>query len=122
MALLKKILKNSANEIIVKWTGSGTDTLTLASIVSTGQAIVGPEAPGAVITGVHMNAVAGSDVSVTRNSEIVLDVRDLYRFPSDTMQDLVLSENPTHDIVLTMGAIGTFILKVRKIQGYSIIK
>ena len=41
MALVKTILKATPQEVIVKWTGSGTDTLTLASLVSTGQTVTG---------------------------------------------------------------------------------
>ena len=44
MALVKTILKATPTEVIIKWTGLGADTLTLASLVSAGQTVTGTPA------------------------------------------------------------------------------
>lgn len=117
MALIKKIIKNDNREVIVKWTGSGTDTLTLASLVSTDQTLTGVLTPGVVIIGV---SVSGSGVStVTRNGQVALQINDSFEFQTDGVIQAVLDENIGSDIVVNMVALGTMILRVKKMQGYT---
>lgn len=117
MALLKKIIKNDNREVIIKWTGSGSDTLTLASLVSTGQTLTGVLAPGANIIGV---SVSGTGVSsVTRNAQVALQINDSFEFQTDGVIQAVLDENNGSDIVVNMVSLGTMILRVKKMQGYT---
>lgn len=119
MPLAKTILKMSPQEAIVKWTGSGTDTLTLASLVATGQTLTGTVNPSAVITGADASVDGAGICTVTRNSVEVLHVHDNYSFHSDNFLGAVLSENSASDIAVSLAALGTLILKVRKVHGYS---
>lgn len=119
MALLKKILKNDPREVIVKWTGSGTDTLTLASLISTGQTLTGVVAPAANIIGVSASIGGGGDCTVTRNSEVALQLHDNFIFQTDGNIRAAISENSGSDIVVNLVALGTLILILKKTQGYS---
>lgn len=119
MALLKKILKNDPREVIVKWTGDGTDTLTLASLVSTGQVLTGTVAPTINILAVSASISGAGLGTITRNSEVVLNIHDNYEFQTDGIVTAVLSENSGFDIVVNMTTVGTLIIRMRKFQGYS---
>lgn len=118
MPLLKKIVKNDPREVIVKWTGDGTDTLTLASLVSPGQTLTGIVGPGANIVGMSASVGAGT-VTVTRNAEVALLVHDDFEFQTDGIIQAVINENSTFDIAVTLSTPGTLILRLRKSQGYS---
>lgn len=119
MPLLKKIIKSDPREVIVKWTGTGTDTLTLASLVSNGQTVTGVLAPFVTILGVSASVDAAGTCIVTRNSEEVLHVHDNFEFQTDGIIQAVLNENGGSDIVVTLSAAGTLIIRVKKMQGYS---
>lgn len=121
MALVKTILKLSAQEAIVKWTGSGTDTLTLASLVGSNQAITGVVVAAAVITGVNASLDAAGICTIVRNSVEVLHIHDNYTFDSENFLHTVLSENSGSDIVVNLATLGTLIIKVKKMQGYSAV-
>ncbi len=115
MALLKKILRNTPQEIIVMWTGSGADTLTLASITSTGQTVTGTA--NAVISAASSSNTGLT--TITRNSEVTLNMIGNYDFKSEGLINSVLNQNSTHDVVVNLAAVGTLILKLRKTIGYS---
>lgn len=117
MALLKKILKSNQRETIVKWTGSGSDTLTLASIVSAGQTVTGVVNPAAVI--VAASVTSSGATTITRNSEVALQINGNYEFQQYGNQTAKLTENSTSDIIVNLAAAGTCILHLRKTQGYS---
>ena len=120
MALNKTVLKISAQEAIVKWTGSGTDTLTLASLVAANsQVLTGTVPPAAVITGVDASIDTAGNCTVVRNAVEVMHVHDNYTFQSEDFLHAVLAENAGFDIVVTLAAAGTLILKIKKTQGYS---
>lgn len=119
MPLLKKIIKNDPREVIVKWTGSGTDTLTLASIVSTGQTLTGTVPPGAHILAVSTSQASGGAAIITRNSDVALHVHDNYEFQTDGIIQAVINENQAFDINVSLANTGTMILRIRKVQGYS---
>lgn len=117
MPLIKKILKNDQREVIIKWTGSGSEILTLASLVSTGQTVTG-------IPSVHIIAVGTSQNStgvaaITRNAEVVLSMHGNFEFQTDGIVSAVLDENSGADMTVDMTSIGTTILRVRKVRGYS---
>lgn len=118
MPLLKKIIKSDPREVIVKWTGSGTDTLTLASLVSTGQTVTGVLAPVVNILGVSAYVDAAGTCIITRNSEVALHVNN-FEFQTDGVIQAVINENGTFDIVVALSTTGTLILRVKKMQGYT---
>jgi hypothetical protein len=117
MPLLKKIIKNSPSEVIVKWTGSGTDTLTLASLTSEGQTLTGVLVPAANIVGVSLNASGAS--TITRNGEVALQMNDTFDFQSDGVIQAVLNENSGSSVVVTLASLGTLIMRLKKSQGYT---
>ena len=118
MPLLKKIVKNDPREVIVKWTGTGTDTLTLASLVSPGQTLTGIVGPGVNIVGMTSSVGTGT-VTVTRNAEVALLVYGYFEFQTDGIIQAVINENSKFDIVVALSTAGTLILRLRKSQGYS---
>lgn len=117
MALLKKIIKNDQRETVVKWVGSGTDTLTLASLVTTNQTVTGTKVVH--IIGVLASVDGSGTCIITRNSEETLHVHDNFEFQTDGIIQAVLNENGTYDIVVTLSTTGTLILRLKKVQGYS---
>lgn len=117
MPLLKKIIKNDTRETIVKWTGSGTDTLTLTGLLSNGQTVTGTLQPAVVILSASINGTGAT--TITRNSQVALQIVDCFEFQTNGLVHAVLDENSTSDIVVTMAGPGTLILRVKKIQGYT---
>jgi len=116
MALLKKIIKVDPIEVVVKWTGSGSDTLTLASLISTGQTVTGT-------IGVEIVAISTSNAdtgvtTITRNSEVTMSINGNYEYYFEHVHG-VINENSGSDIVVNLSAIGTLIMRLRKSQGYS---
>jgi hypothetical protein len=115
MALVKKILKATPREVVVKWTGSGTDTLTLASLVAGAQTVTGtPE-----VTIDSMSVTNSGATTITRNAEIAFQVNGNYDYNMGPMGFGNVAENATFDIAVNMVAVGTTILRVRKVNGYS---
>ena len=119
MPLLKKILKNDPREVIVKWTGSGTDTLLLSTLNSTGQTVLGTPAAGVHIIGVSTSIAGAGDCTITRNGEVTLHMHDNFDFQTDGIIQAVLSENQGSDIAVSLANSGTLILRLKKVQGYS---
>jgi hypothetical protein len=119
MALVKTILKISAQEAIIKWTGSGTDTLTLASLITTGQTLVGSPAPAVVITGVKASIDTAANFTIVRNAVEVLHAHDNFTYQAEDFLHAVLGEQSGSDIVVTLAAAGTLIVKIKKMSGYS---
>lgn len=119
MPLLKKVVKLDPREAIIKWTGTGTDTLTLASLASTGQTLTGTVVPAAHIIDSDSSVNSAGECIITRNSEVALQVSGNYKLKSAGSFDAVLNENSTSSILVNLTTNGTLILKVRKTQGYS---
>lgn len=119
MALLKKIIKNDYREVIVKWTGSGTDTLTLASLVATSQTLLGTPVPMVDILAVAASISGVGEGTITRNSQVALQIHDNFEFQTDGIISAVLDENSSFDIVVNLTTAGTLILRLKKIAGYS---
>lgn len=117
MALLKKIIKNDFREVIVKWTGSGSDTLTLASLIAASQTISGT--PTVNILAVAASISGVGECTITRNSQVALHMHDNFEFQTDGIISAVLDENNSFDIVVNLTTIGTLIVRVKKIQGYT---
>lgn len=119
MPLLKKLIKVDPREVIVKWTGSGSDTLTLDSLVTTGQTVTG-DVPKAVHIMAMSSSVSGAgDCTVTRNSQVAFHVHDNYEFQTDGIIQAVVDENSGSDIVVNLANTGTLIMRLKKMQGYS---
>jgi hypothetical protein len=119
MPLLKKIIKADPREVIVKWTGNGTDTLTLDSLVSENQTVTGTVPKAVNIVGVSSSISGNGDCTIVRNSETAFHVHDNYDFQTDGIIQAVINENATSDIVVTLANTGTLIMRLRKTQGYS---
>lgn len=119
MPLLKKIIKSDPREVIVKWTGTGTDTLTLASLISNGQTTLSDPVPAVFILGVMSSIAANGACTITRNSEDVLHVHDNFDFQTDGVIQAVLNENSASDILVNLANSGTLILRVKKMAGYT---
>ena len=115
MPLLKKILKATPSEVVVKWTGSGSDTLTLASLVSGSQTVTGNTA--ATID--SLSVTSSGATTVTRNAEIAFQVNGNWDFNMGPIGFSHANENQGSDIVVNMVAVGTLVLRVRKVNGYS---
>lgn len=120
MALLKKIIKADQREVIVKWTGSGTDTLTLAALLSTGQTLTGVT-PVVNILAVSSSIDSTGVGTITRNGEITLYIHDNFEFQTDGIIQSVLDENSTSDIIVNLTTPSTLLIRLKKMQGYSII-
>ena len=116
MPLIKTILKASAQEVIVKWTGSGSDTLTLESLIATGQTV---DTPRAVITGVKASIDTSANFTIVRNAVEVLHAHDNFTYQAEDFLHAVLGEQPGSNIVVNLAATGTLIIKVKKMSGYS---
>lgn len=119
MPLLKKIVKVDPREIIVKWTGAGIDTLTLASLVSPGQTVTGVAPKAVNIIGISSSISNNGDCTVIRNGEEAFHVHDNYEFQTDGIIQAVVDENSGSDISVSLANTGTLILRLKKIQGYS---
>jgi len=117
MPLLRKILKADPREVIVKWTGSGTDTLTMAQLTSTGQSVQGTLNPIANIISVSVSTAGAC--TITRNSEVAFQTNDNFEFQTDGMITAVVDENAGSAIAVSLAALGTLIIRVKKMQGYS---
>jgi len=122
MAVVKTILKNVAQEAIVKV--SGTDaaaTIALATdLLSVGQALNG-ETQTAVIAGVTWTGGADGIITITRNSVVVMTLQaNAAGFLDFSGQDMIPdSIGSTSSIVVTIsGAQCSCWLRVRKIGGY----
>lgn len=119
MPLLKKIIKVDPREVIVKWTGSGTDTLTLASLVSENQTVTGVLPKAVNIVGMSTSIAGGADCTITRNGEVAFHVHDNYEFQTDGIIQASIDENSGSDIAVSLANSGTLILRLKKMQGYS---
>jgi len=118
MPLVKTILKNSSQEVIVKWVGSGTDTLTLASLVATGQTVSGTIPPSVTITGIKGSVSSTTNAIVARNLIEVLVAYGNFTYGRNDPIYAGLGEQAKEDIVVTLAASGSLILKLYKTQGY----
>lgn len=118
MALLKKIIKNGPREVIIKWTGTGTDVLTLASLVQPGQTLTGVLVPSVNILSFSSSQTQAGITTITRNSEATFSVNGNYDFQPSIIS-LQIDENSGSDINVSMSTVGTLILKVKKMQGYT---
>ena len=114
-ALVKKILRNTPREVIVKWTGTGTDTLTLASLVAPNQTVVDTATANIVAA-----SISGAGLTtVSRNGQVAIFATGNFELRSDDDMNVTLNENATFDIIVTTPSDSTVILKLRKTYGYS---
>jgi methylglyoxal synthase len=119
MPLLKKIIKVDPREVIIKWTGTGTDTLTLNSLVATGQTVTGVLPKAVNIIGMTSSTDSTGAAIVTRNNEVTIHAASPFQFQTDGVIQAVLNENSGFDISVNLTTTGTLILRVKKMQGYS---
>ena len=122
MAVVKTILKKTAQEAVVKVAGSdGSVVISLANdLLPASQALTVGGTPTVNIVGAHWTGAAGSTIRVIR-------VGDILTIPADqpTQFDFeglgfVDTINNTTDITVTLGAVECQIyLILRKVDGYS---
>lgn len=118
MALVKTILRNSQRDTIVKWVGSGSDTLTLASLVSYNQTLTSDTTTVNLLSANVSISGVGS-ATITRNTVDVLNLSGNFKTNIDRALDFIMAENATYDIVVNLTTPGTLIIKVNKILGYT---
>lgn len=121
MAITKRVLRLTNTDAVVKVYGAaGSTTITLGTDLKLAGETLGT--PAVSITGLIVTGVAGGQVTVTRNSQV------LYQLVTDNSPTIDLLEfgntsddtNSTHDIVVTTtGAESQLLLKVRKTAGYT---
>ena len=107
-------MKNDYREVVVKWTGSGSDTLTLASLIATGQTVTTNPAAAIVAASV---STAGA-CTLTRNAQVALSTIGQFNYFYDDIHGMI-DENSTADIAVNLASEGTVIIRVRKTQGYT---
>ena len=123
MAVVKTILKKTAQEAVVKVAGSGAAaTISLASdLLPTSQALTAGGTPTVNIVGAHWTGATGATITVVRNNvaslTIPADQPTQFDFEGLGFVDTV---NNTSDIVVTIGgAEAQLYLILRKVDGYS---
>ena len=119
MAATKTVLRVTNNRAIIRVVGtaaSDTATISLATdLVGSGDALTSGGTPTAIISKVKTSTA--NHVHITRNSVNVATF-----FGSDVIEesDWVLTDQPTHDIVVTFnGGAGMVLIEITKISGYS---
>lgn len=118
MAFSKKILKNDHREVIIKFVGTGSETITLSSLVSPGrQTVTGT--PKVHIVSLSVSIATDQEFLITRNGEETFHIHGDYDFQSDGIVHAVANENETSDIVISTVSTGTIIIRLRKVDGYS---
>lgn len=123
MAVVKTILKKTAQEAVVKVAGSGAAaTISLTDdLLPTTQALTVGGTPAVNIVGAHWTGATGSTITIVRNTVQVLtipaDAPTQFDFEGLGFVDTV---NNTSDIVVTIGgAEAQVYLILRKVDGYS---
>lgn len=117
MALVKTIIKSNPREVVLKWTGSGTDTVTLASLVSGAQTVTGT--PFVSILAVTVSQSASGVTKVTRNNQDVLNMTGRFQYQFENAINTVMDENGGSDIAINVLSDATLILSISKKSGYS---
>jgi hypothetical protein len=122
MAVTKTILKNVAQEAVVKVSGTdGSATITLAvDLLSPGQALNG-DTQTAVIAGVVWTGAPNGVVTITRNSVTIMTLQADAAGFLDFSGQVMISEstNSTSNITVAVsGAEAQCWLRIRKTNGY----
>ena len=123
MAVIKTILKKTAQEAVVKVAGTaGSATISLANdLLPASQALTVGGTPTVNIVGAHWTGALNSTITVVRNSIATLtipaDQPTQFDFEGSGFVD---TTNNTSDIVVTIGgAEAQVYLILRKVDGYS---
>ena len=123
MAVVKTILKKTAQEAIVKVAGTAASaTISLASdLLPTTQALTVGGTPTVNLVGAHWTGATGATITVVRNTVPILtipaDQPTQFDFEGLGFVDTI---NNTSDIVVTIaGAEAQVYLVLRKVDGYS---
>ena len=124
MALVKTILKNDYRETIIKFVGTGTDTIVLNTL---GQ----PEDPNpqypngtpfdVVILSISITQADNDHTDITRNGQTVIHAHGNWDFQTDGIITAVLKENSGSDIVVnaTQNNTCTIIIRLKKLSGFT---
>jgi hypothetical protein len=122
MPLLRKIVYNNPLKTVVKWTGSGTDTLNISTDIldaDRSQTVIGGETPKVNIMSVFSSTNTTGEVKVTRNAQDVVDLFGVCSLPNQS-STYVFDENNTSNIAVSLSQNGTLILELRKLSGYQV--
>lgn len=122
MAVIKSILKNVAQEAVVKVSGTdGTATIVLATdLLSVGQALDGATQSAAIV-GVTWTGATDGIVTVTRGGVVVMTLQANAAGFLDFSGQAMIPDNigATSDIVVAVsGATAQCWLRLRKVDGY----
>jgi hypothetical protein len=122
MAVVKSILKNVAQEAVVKVSGTNeTATITLATdLLSVGQALDGAT-QSVVIAGVTWTGAIGGVVTITRDSVVVMTLQANAAGFLDFSGQCMIPDNTgaTSDLAVAVsGAQAECWLRLRKVGGY----
>ena len=117
MPLVKTILKNTKRETFVKFVGNGTDALTLASLIATGQTVTGT--PFVSITSMSVNTGSTGVCTITRNVVVALHTVGSANINGSSPFPFTVSENGSFDINVNLTTDGMLILRLSKENGYS---
>ena len=117
MSLVKTIIKSNPREIVLKWTGNGTDTVTLASLISGAQTVTGT--PFVTILAVSVSQGSAGVTKITRNGQDVLNMTGQYQFQFENSVNTILDENGGSAIDINVSSDATLILRLNKMSGYS---
>jgi len=120
MALSKNVVQVTPREVIIKYVGSGTDTIDLTTLTSINQTVDGT--PFVAIIGITTSLPNAASMVLTRNSVEVFRVHESYEFQTDGIITAVVDEQGKYNIVVNItGGDGTAFLRLRKISGYSVV-
>lgn len=107
------VLKKTPIHCVVKVTGTGAQTVTLASLATTNQTASSPKVN---ITGLTWSVPAGN-ATIARNAQNLWIVTGAYQPQMNGWSDI---EQNLSDIVVTLPAGGgTVVLELMKVDGYS---
>ena len=108
----KIILKKTPLEVVVKFVGTGVQTLTLAELATANETLTTPTVN---IHSVKLSSPTSQKNVITRNA---IDILQLYGNEDFLFNSSSLTEQNNGDITVNLGGDGTMILTLRKISGY----
>lgn len=112
--LVQTVLKNTHTETVVKITGTGTASITLASL-ALGDDVYTSAKASVEIRKVWISAPPTQLTTITRNS---VAVAQIYGAVDTNFEDVKLNDQASKDISVVTAGDGTVILWLRKSGGY----
>jgi hypothetical protein len=113
-ALVQTVLKNTHTEAVVKITGTGTASISLASLAFADEVYTSANA-NVTVRKAYVYAPPTQETKVTRNS---VDVLQIYGTATVYDESFVISDQSSQDITVTTAGDGTVVLVLRKAGGF----